>query len=108
MQNCQWKTNPEPYNLKTCIKPGPDLTPPRVIITRPVSGKYIKFGTTEEDVVIYVNEPSECRYDLQDLEFDQMNNSLDCDIDPANYALYGLTCTTTLTGLDVNDKTDFE
>ena len=98
------KTNPEPYNLKTCIKPGPDLTPPRVIITRPVSGKYIKFGTTEEDVVIYVNEPSECRYDLQDLDFDQMNNSLDCDIDPANYTLYGLACTTTLTGLDVNDK----
>ena len=98
------KSNPQPYHLKTCIRPGPDLTPPRVIVTRPVSGKYIPFGTTEEEIVIYVNEPSQCRYDLEDLEFDQMNSTFDCDTNPANYTLYGLACSTTLTGLDVNEE----
>lgn len=98
------KVNPEPYNIKTCIRPGPDLTPPRVILTRPLNGKFIPFGTTEEEVVIYVNEPSECRYSITDMGFDQMNDTLNCDINPANYTLYGLACSTTLTGLDVNDK----
>lgn len=98
------KVNPQPYHLKTCIRPGPDLTPPRVSITRPVNGKYIKHGTTEEDLIIYVNEPSECRYDTTDLEFEQMTQSFECDTNPANYTLYGLGCSTTLTDLDVNQK----
>ena len=98
------KVNPQPYHIQTCIRPGPDLTPPRIILSRPLSGQYIPFGTLEKDVVIYVNEPSQCRYDLQDLDFDSMNNSLECDIDPVNYTVYGLACRATFTELDVNEN----
>ena len=98
------KSNPEPYHIKTCIKPGPDLTPPRIIIAKPTSGNYIKFGNTEENVIFYVNEPSECKYSLEDKKFDDMENKMNCDINPANYTLYGLACETKLTSLDKNNK----
>lgn len=98
------KTNPEPYHIKTCIKPGPDLTPPRITITKPISGKYIKYGSTEEELIVYVNEPSECKYSLEDKKFDDMENKIDCDINPINYTIYGLACSTKLTGLDKNNK----
>jgi len=31
------------------------------------------------DFIVYVNEPAECRFDTVDLEYDEMNSTLDCN-----------------------------
>ncbi len=98
------KTNPIPYNIKTCIKPGPDLTAPRISVTRPLTGSYVKYDDKDKEVVIYVNEPSECRWSFDDRDFDNMNNSMTCETNPFNYSLYGLPCNA---NLPVSNSTKF-
>ncbi|MCH7560598.1 MAG: hypothetical protein IIC67_04375, partial [Thaumarchaeota archaeon] len=98
------KVNPTSYNIKTCIRPGPDLTPPRISVTNPLSGTFVKFGTDEREVIVYVNEPSECRWSVEDQDFNDMENQLTCETNPANYSLFGLPCSVTLTGISNNSK----
>lgn len=98
------KQNSESYHIKTCIKPGPDLTPPRITVTFPLSGSYLKYNTEKQDVLVYVNEPSECKWSIEDKEFKDMENKMSCEINPLNYALYGLPCNATLTNLQNNTK----
>ena len=90
------KVNQQPYKIKSCIIPGPDLTPPIIGITIPLSGSYVKFNSTQENIVVYVNEPSECKFSTTDKEFNNMENKLNCVTDPFLYTLYGLPCNVTL------------
>ncbi len=90
------KVNLQPYKIKSCIRPGPDLTPPRVSVTFPLSGSFLAHNTTQKEVVIFVNEPSECKFSLADKEFNAMENQLTCETNPLAYGLYGLPCNVTL------------
>ena len=98
------KINPEPYRINTCIRPGPDLTPPRVTLTQPLDNTYLEHGEDEQEVTIYVNEPSQCKYSLLDKDFDEMTNELDCETSPSIFTQFGWKCQTTLTGLLNNTK----
>ena len=94
------KINPTPYNIKSCVRPGPDLTAPLISpFSIPLTSSYIQYDVDEVDLTLYVNEPSECRYSLEDKNFDDMENQVTCETDPSRYALYGLPCNVTLTGL---------
>ncbi len=99
------KVNPETYTIKSCVKPGPDLTAPIINeLAEPKNGAYVKFGVDEQLVKLYVNEPAECKWDTKDKSYDQMENELNCETDIAKYTLYGLPCNTTLTNLQNNTK----
>ena len=98
------KVNPTPYQIKTCVRPGPDLTPPRIVIASPQKDSYLSYGTDTKEAVFYVNEPSECRWDSGDKDFDLMQNTMNCETNPAVFTHYGWKCTTTLTGLQNNTK----
>ncbi len=102
------RVNPNPFEIKTCIRPGPDLTAPLIGITTPKTGTYIQYGIEEQEVVFYVNEPSECKWNLEDQEFDDMENQMECETNPVKYELFGLPCSATLTGLNENDKFYFK
>jgi hypothetical protein len=98
------KTNPTPYHIKTCVSPGPDLTPPRIIVTDPMNNGFLKYGIEEIDMKLYVTEPSECRWDVVDKEFTDMENTMECETSLDAYTRWGLQCNTTLTGLLNNSR----
>ena len=76
------KQNPEPYHINTCVNPGPDLTPPVIRIITPGKGGYVKYGENNQSIVVYVDEPSQCRWTTRgpSITFDQMENQMDCRI----------------------------
>jgi len=96
--------NPTAYTIKTCVKPGPDLTAPRITRIIPENGSHIKYGETEKDIFFWTNEPTSCRYSKEDKDYDDMENSIFCQNDLEDYGLFGWPCNTTLSGLDTNTK----
>lgn len=78
------KINPDPYHIEACVRPGPDLTPPRISpVTLPINGAYLEYGEEEQEITIWVNEPPECRWSkTQGLDFDDMENDMTCNIIP--------------------------
>ena len=101
----EWgNVNPNPYAIKTCVKPGPDLTAPRIILSTPGTGTYLPYEAQEQDIQIYVNEPSECKYSLEDKEFEKMENTMSCIVNPHEYTIYGLPCNFTA---DVSQNNKF-
>lgn len=98
------KISPEAYNIKTCIKPGPDLTAPRITYTDPENGAYIRYGEDKLDLKMYVNEPAQCKWSNEDKDFSSMENEVACETDLRRYTLFGLSCTTELTNLQNNSK----
>jgi len=97
-------TNAASYSIKTCVKPGPDLTPPYITKTEPANGAYIKYNSTEQALSLWTNEPADCKWDINNEKFDKMGNTMECQQDMEDYGLWGWTCNTTLTGLDENTK----
>ena len=93
------KVNPESYKIKTCVKPGPDLTPPRIVLAQPLSGGFVKYGEDEKEVIFYVNEPSECKWSDKNEDFDAMNNTMQCEKNPALFTQFGWKCLTSIKGI---------
>ena len=93
------KENPESFNIKACVNPGPDFTPPRVVLTDPLKNNFINYGINEKLITVYVNEPSNCRWSTNDKTFDEMENQMSCETNPAIFTQFGWKCRTTLTNL---------
>lgn len=98
------RINTESYNIQTCVNQGPDLTAPRVWLTDPANKGYIKYNTDIENVTIFINEPSECRWSKEDKDYDKMENNMKCNTNLFDYGQYGLPCTTMFDGLKNNSK----
>jgi hypothetical protein len=99
------KVNPEPYSLKTCVYPGPDLTAPKIAFITPGMGSYVQYGKESQDVLLFINEPSECRWSHEDSSFDLMKNKFDCKTNiEIDYQSDGLPCNATLTFENNNTK----
>ncbi|GAI05990.1 unnamed protein product, partial [marine sediment metagenome] len=103
-QSVNGAVNSVSYTIKTCVKPGPDLTAPRITKTSPATGNYISYNQTQQDLQIWINEPSECRYSILDEDYSLMENSFNCQQDLEDYGLYGLACNTTLTNVNIDNK----
>ena len=96
--------NTATYTIKSCVKPGPDLTSPYVTKTVPASGGYVAYDATEQGLQVWVNEPAVCRYSENDKDYIFMENEMSCKTNFGDYGLWGWPCNTTLTGLDTNTK----
>jgi len=107
-QDSYGNTNSVDYQIEFCIKEGPDTTPPSIDldVAEPLSESYLGFGQTSQDVKIWVNEPSECRWSEEDKNFDLMENNMDCLIYLENYNVRGWPCEFSLTGI-TEDKSTF-
>jgi len=94
--------NAASYTIRTCVEPGPDLTAPRIARTEPENNGYIGYNQTKQELDIWINEPSNCKYSNEDRGYDLMENQMSCKTDLEDYGLYGWACETNLTNLDEN------
>lgn len=91
---CQDKVgnkNIKEYAINFCVKPGDDSTPP-IISARLPSSEYVKFSETQLAASIFVNEPSECKWDIEDKDYDIMSNQMQCNTDIESFDLLGWQC----------------
>ncbi len=97
--------NLEEYAVNFCINSGPDLTPARITSSIPSHGSSLKYGATESPLTIYMNEPAECKYDIEDKGYNEMTNTMSCLTEISEAETYGWPCSTNLTGLTNNENT---
>jgi hypothetical protein len=83
--------NQRDYVINFCVRPGEDLTAPRVNGRTPLT-EYVKYNQTEINATIFVNEPAECKYSLQDKSYENMENEFDCNTDVEDRELLGWSC----------------
>jgi hypothetical protein len=60
------------YAINFCIAPSDDVTPPTIVEFTPASPAPIAVGTVTKQVSFYTNEPADCKWDLTDMEYPQM------------------------------------
>lgn len=71
--------NNRDYLIQYSVKPGPDLTPVIIESSNPDNLATIPFNLDTLPFTLYLNEPSECRYSLTDVEYDAMQKTFVCD-----------------------------
>ena len=103
-------SNTANFLIKFCVETGPDLNPPIVEGTSfPQNPVYVSYNTTQSYFEIYTNEPADCKWDFQELEYEDMTYSMAwCSQhieDTFDGIQYG--CNGTLTGIINEDSTDY-
>ncbi|MEK6906640.1 MAG: hypothetical protein AABW81_03395 [Nanoarchaeota archaeon] len=88
--------NTLPLAIQMCIDPEPDKTPPAILSITPKDNSIIKFDAIETAVMMYVNEPSECKYSSEDKPYDLMESDFACDTELTAGSLIGWKCSATL------------
>jgi len=103
-----WKNfNIDPYVVKFCINSGNDGTAVNhaLTVTDPKNPEILKYGTSEIDLTMWINEPAECRYDtIPNQDYEIMKNNMECETGVGDKGFRGWPCSTTLTNLanDIN------
>jgi hypothetical protein len=96
--------NTREYIIRFCVETGPDITPAYIAKYDPLDQSYISYEETEKSFGIYLNEPAECKYDLEDKEYSQMSEDMTCNLEVNQFETAGWPCKTNLTNLN-SDKT---
>ncbi len=100
-------TNSAEYAVELCIDPSPDTTAPTIEATSIENNACIAENQASANVEFYTNEPSQCRWSIQDKDYDLMQNDMDCSNEPSQINSANLwTCATDLTGIS-RDNADF-
>ncbi|VVB79288.1 Y_Y_Y domain protein [uncultured archaeon] len=96
-----WNLNA--YLISFNVMQTPDTIPPVVQTITPSSGSYLPFNTTQKEISIKLNEPSECKWSTADKNFSDMENDFTCDSEATDYGLLnGYFCTGTITNVTLN------
>ena len=96
---------PREYSVNFCVESGPDLTPPLIVGTIPGNNGFIKFGETKSNLTVFLNEPSECRYDrVAEKAYDDMGEVMDCETELVQLESLGWTCKDEVLGLDESEN----
>ncbi|MCX8159073.1 MAG: hypothetical protein N3D20_02175, partial [Candidatus Pacearchaeota archaeon] len=69
--------NKADFVISMCLKAGEDVAEPIILGYEPING-FVLANTINSNVTIYLNEPSECKWDRIDKNYDEMNNTFDC------------------------------
>jgi len=102
--------NQRDYFIKFNIEKGPDLTAPSLEVTSIEDDSFLQFNTTETDLSIFLNEPSECKWDRFDIDFKNMQNNFNCVVSSTSRIplFQGLfECKTKLTGIILGENKFF-
>jgi len=104
--------NTVPLAMKFCVEKGPDVSPPVILDTSIRNGAGIGNGVNSTPLVVYVNEPSECKWGKKDYgggksAYDKYENSFTCDTAMSGSLDANYMCYTTLTGLKDNVDNNF-
>ena len=97
--------NVDEFVINFCVDPSPDTTPPTIVETSILSGSPVAFGIGEIDLDVYVNEPSDCKWSIQDKNYDDMENEMSCSSSVYEMNAQQLyPCSTTLTGIEDREE----
>ena len=91
--------NIDEYVVNFCVNSGPDTTAVShaLTVTDPANGAFLKYGTTQQNMKMWINEPAECKYDIvAGKTYDAMANSMLCKTDLLEAEANGWPCNTTL------------
>jgi hypothetical protein len=71
--------SPADFEFQFCIHDGPDMMAPIIYGTNEGSDRiYVPHNTSSIDLQVYINEPSECKWDFVDKEYQEMLNEMTC------------------------------
>lgn len=83
------------YLINLCVKPGFDITKPIITGREPFS-EFVKFDAQKLDASVFVSEPAECKWDLDNVNYDSMKYSMQCENDVVERnSFFGWKCGTT-------------
>lgn len=98
-------TNEDEFVVNLCVDKSPDTTAPVIEETSILSGSPVTFGVQNLSFTAYVNEPAECKWGLQDKDYNLMETNMSCSTHVYEQNARQLyPCTTTLTG--IKDRAD--
>lgn len=105
-------SNTAEFGFKFCVQDEDDISEPQIYDSDPPSGSPLAwFNETEEheeEITLYINKPSECKWDHIDKDFEEMENSMTCATNVLDLnAEFTYPCTATLTGLENNQDNNF-
>ncbi|OIO80458.1 hypothetical protein AUJ84_03280 [Candidatus Pacearchaeota archaeon CG1_02_32_132] len=97
--------NVQEFVFQLCVDDAPDTTPPVIVETSINSGSYVSYGIDEVGIDVYVNEPADCRWDIESKNYDDMVNTMECSSEIYEMNARQLyPCSGTLKGIE--DKKD--
>src|SRR3989338_6516049 len=94
--------NERDYFIRFTVDTTPDLTPAEVLYTSIQDGSYMQYGLNETAFSIYTNEPAECRWNINDTDYDMMATAMTCassGFEQSSQYFGSYECSTTLTGI---------
>jgi hypothetical protein len=100
-------SNTAAHLVEFCVSPEPDNTPPIIRSFIPESESFVEFNAIEKEIDFFVNEPAECKWDQQDIDYEFMNNVAECENDISDITLLGFRCSTTLPIVEGVDENKF-
>lgn len=71
--------NPTFYTIKMCVNQGEDKWPPRFTEAEPANGSLVGFENKNQNVKIVTNELSDCKWDVDDVNYSSMANFMNCN-----------------------------
>ncbi len=108
--NFAGQINEAEFVVQIKTKDGPDLTPPEIRRFSPETNSYLKQGSNSSDLILYLNEPAECRFDYEyDVPsgkdgYDELRHQMFCITDE-NSAYFGeWSCFATLGNLTIGQN----
>ncbi len=101
-------SNVNAFVFKYCRQAGLDTTAPVITLTEPLDGWFIETGKTSQEVNVYTDKQSDCKWSHNNEEYDSMPNTMVCSqsITEMNANTY-YKCSTTLDGLKDNVENNF-
>lgn len=74
--------NIDPYEIQFCVDKGPDTQAPQILETSIRNNQPVQFEVDKVPIVVYTNEPANCRWSRTNLIFDKMENNMSCANNP--------------------------
>lgn len=83
------------FEMQFCVQDGPDTEAPKILYSNFVDGEACtSAGKTTSPLEVYTNEPADCRWDFQNVDYEDMFYTMSCsqtiaDRFPAGSMTYG-------------------
>jgi len=95
-QDGSGNANVQEYVIEFCVSPADDVTAPIITEFIPPSPGYAGLNISEKFVQFYTNEPADCKWSLEDKDYELMENIVLCNNEANNTIPNGLLCNTNL------------
>lgn len=103
-QDVNTNFNNDEYIVNLCIQEGPDNTVAEIKEFIPEDGSFLKHNETGQLLTIKLNEPAECSWSHNNVDYDSMTPFTSCDEYDPNEIKSRWDCSTELTGLTEDEN----